>query len=413
MIRLLKHRAAFVSCIACGAAVSTGLQDAMWLAALVPAVFIAQSARRESFRTALLYYLGASWPIVVVCRNYVRSGSGHWIGLLLWVTASSGLAVPWLWAWSARPLAALWRAPAAILLTAIPPLGIIAWAHPFTGAGILLPGSRWLGLVAILLLPGLLITKPRHTLAVVVPAVLVLNGFRGTSCSPPPEWVSVDTHFGNIAASILNEYAAIQWVCDYIQASSARVLVFPESIVSHWTSASASFLRKGRNRPLTSGKIILLGAQIFAGNNLVEAAEFDDAIHVLHNEWPRSNRISSTASDYRNTLIYLDNNGWRAIDQHVPVPLAMWRPFGSGGVRLNLQPSRPVEIAAERVCVLICYEALIPWPVLSSLYHEPTVISLIANNYWTKGTPIARYQLEAVKSWSRLFRIPYLRASNQ
>ncbi len=412
MIRLLKHRADSVAAVACGVAVSSGIGFVVWLAALVPTLFIAQAARRESFRMALLYYLGASWPIMVVCRNYVRSGNGLWIGLLLWVAASSALALPWLWAWSPRPIAAFWRAPAAILFTAIPPLGIIGWAHPFSTAGILLPGSRWLGLVAILLLPRLLIAKPRHTLAVFVPAVLVLNAFYGSSCSAPPGWVSVDTHFGNVAASILNEYAAIQWVCDSIRASSARVLVFPESIVSHWTRASASLLRKGRNRPPTSVEIILLGAQIFAGNDLVEAAEFDDAIRVLHNQWPRSNRISSTATDYRNTLIYLDNNGWRAVDQHMPVPLAMWKPFAAGGVRLNWQPNRPVEIAAQRVCLLICYEALIPWPVLSSLYDEPTIICLIANNYWTTGTPIARYQLEAVKSWSRLFRIPYLKASN-
>ncbi len=91
----------------------------------------------------------------------------------------------------------------------------------------------------------------------------------------------------------------------------------------------------------------------------------------------------------------------------------MWRRFGTGGVRLNWQPNRPIEISAERVCVLICYEALIPWPVLSLLLHEPTIICLIANNYWTVGTPIARYQLATVKSWSRLFGIPYLKASNQ
>jgi hypothetical protein len=33
------------------------------------------------------------------------------------------------------------------LLTALPPLGIIGWASPFLSAGVLFPGTAWLGLM--------------------------------------------------------------------------------------------------------------------------------------------------------------------------------------------------------------------------------------------------------------------------
>ena len=52
----------------------------------------------------------------------------------------------------------LWRAPLALLATIVPPLGIIGLASPLTAAGYLFPGTAWVGLAAVALLPGIVLS---------------------------------------------------------------------------------------------------------------------------------------------------------------------------------------------------------------------------------------------------------------
>jgi len=44
--------------------------------------------------------------------------------------------------------------------------------------------------------------------------------------------------------------------------------------------------------------------------------------------------------------------------------------------------------------------------------QNPTVIVAIANDHWATGTTVPRFQLSAVRAWSRLFSVPYVSAVN-
>ena len=57
----------------------------------------------------------------------------------------------------------LWRVPLALMVTIVPPLGIIGLASPVTAAGYLFPGTAWVGLAAVALLPGIVLST--HALA--------------------------------------------------------------------------------------------------------------------------------------------------------------------------------------------------------------------------------------------------------
>jgi apolipoprotein N-acyltransferase len=70
------------------------------------------------------------------------------------------------------------------------------------------------------------------------------------------------------------------------------------------------------------------------------------------------------------------------------------------------------NIAGQRAAVLICYEQMIPWPMLTSMLGKPTVLVAISNLYWFAGTPIPRFQACAVRAWSRLFDVPLYRTVN-
>ena len=76
----------------------------------------------------------------------------------------------------------------------------------------------------------------------------------------------------------------------------------------------------------------------------------------------------------------------------------MWNPFSLYGAPMNPLGSGILSVRGERVDVLICYEQLLVWPVISFIAQDPTVIVAIANDHWATGTTIPRFQLSAVRA---------------
>jgi len=99
-------------------------------------------------------------------------------------------------------------------------------------------------------------------------------------------------------------------------------------------------------------------------------------------------------------------------EQRIPVPIGMWRPLGGEGAKIHLGGPAVLPVAGERAAVLICYEQLLTWPILTSILQRPTVIAAVANDHWATGTPIPQLQLNAVRSWARLISMPYVSATN-
>src|SRR5205823_5680135 len=61
---------------------------------------------------------------------------------------------------------------------------------------------------------------------------------------PASDWQAVSTHFGGVgldATNALAEYAAAQSIQETALSSPARVVVFPEAVVSNWNEATDAF----------------------------------------------------------------------------------------------------------------------------------------------------------------------------
>ncbi|WP_155121377.1 hypothetical protein [Bryobacter aggregatus] len=101
----------------------------------------------------------------------------------------------------------------------------------------------------------------------------------------------------------------------------------------------------------------------------------------------------------------------KPFDQHIPLPLGMWNPFGpADGVPLNVTGPGTMQIGPHKLAILICYEQLLVWPMLQSAWENPTLIVGISNATWTSQTNIPAAQETSLKAWSRLFGIPYVSA---
>jgi apolipoprotein N-acyltransferase len=71
-----------------------------------------------------------------------------------------------------------------------------------------------------------------------------------------------------------------------------------------------------------------------------------------------------------------------------------------------------LELGGQRAAILICYELVIPWTVLTAALAHPTLFVGMSNDHWATGTPIAQWQALCLRAWSRLFRVPHLLAVN-
>ena len=165
----------------------------------MPALALSQPTRQMSYRTALSYYGAALWPIILAAKNCFGPEVSVLAALVLWVSATAILAVVWPLVWTADRRQAIWGSPVALLLTVLPPLGIIGFASPLTAAGFLFPALRGAVCWLCAVLSGVLAAWPRKAANGIVCLVLVANTLHFNDPEPPSGWQGVNTHFGAIA----------------------------------------------------------------------------------------------------------------------------------------------------------------------------------------------------------------------
>jgi hypothetical protein len=386
------------------AAISIGASLAcvplMALMFLMPFFAAIQRTRVAAYCVSFTYYVGASWALVPAARNFFGAETSPAGSVLLWFVSSTLLAAPWTMVWTASRHQIVWRVPLGLLTAVLPPLGIIGWVSPLTSAGLLFPGTGWFGLMATAALPGFLVVRPRVALPGAAASIVLSNLVFTGIPAPPAGWEAVDTHFGGIAHGAqapVTEFAAAEWIQDGARASTAHVIVFPETVVPMWTEATDLFWQQTLAELRASGKTIMLGAgRPITGNDRV----------------PPLPEQLTTAPRFRNAVLSAGVESG-VFFQRIPVPLGMWKPFFASGVPLNLPGPGVVQVAGHRAAVLICYEQLLTWPILQSVAEHPSVVLAIANDYWATNTPIPRCQIAVVRIWCRLFDLPLLSATNR
>jgi len=295
---------------------------------------------------------------------------------------------------------------------------LIGWASPLTSAGLLFPGSSWLGLAGCAFAMGALAWSPKPTILVSSTVAVGLNLF---FVSPSLNgWQAVNTNLGAVSderSSALAQFEAAEFVQRRALASNAHVIVFPEAVVPSWTPATDSFWEDTVNKLRSSGKTIIVGAKVIEAQPASAFSDDDFALSIATlQSLPAGPNVSPTSRAdnvpaYRNVLVARGQEN-AMFDQRVPVPISMWSPFNTGGVQLHLTGPAILPVEDQRVAVLICYEQLLTWPILTSLIGKPTVIVAVANDYWARGTTVPEFQRSAVRAWARLMSIPYVSATN-
>jgi hypothetical protein len=438
----LRDRLSLCLAFGIGLGVSTGHPAGIIVAAVMPLACLTPATRKAAFRNAFAYYVAGLWPIVPGLARYFGDSTNLIVPLTLWILTAILLSVPWTVAWTSHRSHFLWRAPLALMMTIAPPLGIIGLASPITASGYLFPGTAWLGLAVVALLPGIVLStyalafRRRGAVLCLVSTAAVGLAIAGRlfargDAAPPTGWTAVDTHFGDVQQPFRDFFAA-QFVQGKAAETSARVLIFPESVVPRWSESTEAFWRQSLDRYRTRGQILAIGAGLPANTRTpkdnreelsdLRSFDFGAAIGVLKRTDPQSAPamqmrvppnpvIKPRPAPVDNALLIVGAES-AVFYQRVPVPVGMWRPFARIGVPLRLNAPGVLAIDHQRAAVLICYEQMLTFPILASMLEHPTVIVGVSNTFWVDHTTIPRYQATALRGWANLFHLPYFLAVN-
>lgn len=356
------------------------------VALVFPALWASSRSRLVAAAVSAGYFLAASRGLPQGVANFYAADL--WPGLLLWVAASLSFLVVHTALWTKRRgEGTAVRFFVAAVLMALPPFGIVGWAHPITAAGVVFPGWGWLGLVAAA--AGLLVMTTKWWPA----ASIALGGFwlwSAATWTPPPlpyGWTGVDLELGQSLGRdvALDRHRDLVATVKRTASQGAGVVVLPESTLGFWTPTVDRLWRGGLN-----GTTIT----VIAGGVIVGSDGYDNAMIA----------VSAPGSQ----ILYRER---------MPVPVSMWQPWRrwigeSAGARAHLFANPVVELAGSRIAPLICYEQLIVWPVLQSMVHDPDLVVATGNGWWTAGTSIVAIQIASAEAWAKLFGKPIVMAFN-
>jgi hypothetical protein len=359
---------------------------------MLPAIFClwgSAHSRTAAYAVASAYYLGCSYPLIhgtaVFYQNPLTHDPSITAGIALWGTSSLLLALPWGVLWGSSYITL--RICSILLLLSLPPIGIIGWGNPLTAAGLFFPGYGWYGIALTLALFIVSAQISRHY-RIMLP-LLALSIIANLSTHPkqlPAGWVAINTQLGWLQGTT-DDYQHHQQLITLANTQmkpATRVILFPEMITGAWTENSTWLWR-----------------------NIIQGAKRNHTTILI------GTTISSATGNYSNVLLPLGDAIFVPLPDRVPVPISMWKPWAKNGAVGYFTHNGIHIIAGRKVASLICYEQLLIWPVLHSMFYKPGILLGAANDWWAKDTVIPAIQQEALHAWGRLFDVPVLSSINQ
>lgn len=357
------------------------------LAMLFPALWAVARRRTIAALVAAAYFLGASRGLPQGVANFY--GSDIWPGLFLWLVASLAFVAVHALLWTSRPggwSAARFALAAALM--AVPPFGMVGWAHPLTAAGVLFPGWGWPGLAAAVVGLIMMTTRAWPFVAVVLGGIWLWSAATWTAPPLPDRFRGVDLDMGQSLGrdGTLERQRELIASVMRVGEQGARIVVLPESALGFWTPSVEQLWREA----LANGDVAVI-----AGAAVIDPQGYDNVLVAI--------------SADKAGILYRER---------VPVPVSMWQPWRrligqAGGARAHLFANPTVELGGQRIAPLICYEQLVVWPILRSMLQQPDAIVATGNGWWTAGTSIVAIQNASTIAWARLFGVPLVTAFNR
>ncbi|WP_051090040.1 carbon-nitrogen hydrolase family protein [Trinickia symbiotica] len=381
-----------------------------WLLVLLvlPLAWAILPRRACAFALWAGYYMTAARDIPIACERFF---SGHHelsntvalaVGVAFWLAQAALLALPWTILKPDRTASGhAWRAAAATIVTAVPPLGIIGWVSPLHVASDLFPGWQLTGIALGLVTIVIVASVPRFPRAgvAVVPVIIavLLANFDEPEQHIPEGWIAVSSRFGRLDPSkyraVFDRSQSAIIAAQAAFAAGAQVVILPEETIGLWRPSTRFWWRPYLTQFVARGQTLVLGADLLSGAGGAHAVSPDEHFR------------------YTDSALVLGDNPGR-FDSRQPVPGGLWRPGARVSAELGSIGQHYLIIEGKRVAFSICYEDYLLWPHWRLFVDRPDVLVSMANDWFARDLALAQIQRQSVQSIARLAGAPLLRAVN-
>lgn len=334
----------------------------------------------QVLRVTLVFYGVACIPLFILITDFTTSKVNPLVGYLVaWLVCSVLTAL--FFAKERTFLVTVATVMGFLFLFLLPPLDIITFMSPLWMAGLLFPGTGYVGLLFLVLLIASLLNLPKFHGQVLSQATLAA-ALVGNAIFLVFLPMKVESAIDGVSTARDNEisnampFVVFQRSRDFVAAeqSSAEVVIFPENAFGEWTDVGVRSYSNLDNKTLLAGAFVQ-----------------DDA------------RQQYVIGDFTNgSVIYR---------QRRPLP-NMIRPGRWDSVNTEEYGPSIVNLSGKRMAFFICWESLSPVTVIESLKNKPDVMVMIANTDWTHSLLAGDAMIIHIKSWSRLFSVPIVTAVN-
>jgi Carbon-nitrogen hydrolase len=343
------------------------------------------------------YHLAGSRGLPAGTGVFFGDSEPVWFGWLIWAAACALLTLPFTLLWSDQGRARMWRFMAAAAVSLVPPLAVVGWLSTLSVAGAVYPGWGWAGLVLTIGLMGALVMRHGRWIGLFSVMAVLANGLvYFAEADAPAHWRGRDTSFPQLSSAgsddagmLLAAMQRVEWVKNFAKSVPANtVVVLPETVLGSFDGVSILSLNDTENALRVRGSRILVGAELM---------QSDSNLH------------------YENVVVVLGSqaNEKRFAVQNIPVPVAMWKPWASDGALANvLGRGNVIQVNGVGAGVLICYEQLLAYSLLRTLFEKPDVLVAVSNHWWARNTSIPVIQQQTVQAFSRLFSVGVVIARN-
>ena len=370
------------------------------LSLLLPAGVVQAGRRSTRWLLAFLWFLAGSVSIVPSVAGFFGTRFMA-LGVVAWIPSSALLALPWIIA--STPISAIM----AVLLDAVPPIGLIGWLSPLMAAGWLFPGHGLAGIAGCLAVLAWITVVARRDrchgcevstgkgimgdintgfLSLAAGVLLtwsILANLLYVPPAPPTGWIGIQTSIppsnGNVFQAIANNRALI--AAAQSQGAHAKYLLFPEAVLDDWWPGTRSQITAAVPR----GQTWILGAETLSTGNRYDAV----VIAQHHRAWP--------------------NPVFRAA---LPMPISMWRPGFVGGFQATWHV--PIQrIGGHRIWANICFDQVLPWVWIDGMIQHPDLVLLPGNDWWAQAwNPAPVIQKAQAEAWVRIMGVPTIWIQN-
>ncbi len=339
------------------------------LSIVFPVLLFRSETRLGAFSIAFFYHIGASKALSIAAGNFLANDTS--LGLFLWAIGNVLNAGVYALLWHSKPTLRIFTIPLAICVLALPPFGTLGWGNPLISAGVIFPGSGFIGFGYLL---GLYLALSLRQKALSKAfALLSLWCFITAPKLSPSPIAAISTTFHKTDDNGRGDYERQLKLKARVSELKQRVVLLPEGVVKGgWTEAGEG-LWKGEK------KTVLIGADDFTAR-------------------PK-NIMTSVHGDIQ----YV---------QRQPIPFSMWKPFDSASYASHWFENSVIDARGLKIAPLICYEGFLVWPIAHSYLSGAKYIAASGNYWWAKESEIPSIHKSILTAWSRLFSMPYSLAVN-